>query len=29
MPKYNGKLSAEEINRLIMELKAPPAKPQQ
>lgn len=29
MPKYNGKLSAEEINRLILELKAPPAKPQQ
>ena len=29
MPKYKGKLSADEINRLIMELKAPPAKPQQ
>jgi Cytochrome c, mono- and diheme variants len=29
MPKYNGKLSTEEINRLILELKAPPAKTQQ
>jgi mono/diheme cytochrome c family protein len=28
MPKYNGKLSAEEINRLILELKAPAPKPQ-
>jgi mono/diheme cytochrome c family protein len=28
MPKYNGKLSADEINRLILELKAPAPKPQ-
>jgi mono/diheme cytochrome c family protein len=29
MPKYNGKLSAEEINRLILELKATSAQPHQ
>jgi mono/diheme cytochrome c family protein len=29
MPKYAGKLSAEEINRLILELKAPSAQPHQ
>jgi mono/diheme cytochrome c family protein len=29
MPKYNGKLSTEEINRLILELKAPPTQPHQ